>query len=45
MHIPIAKINNQKLSKGNGDKLNTNNLSLILIESLKFLKQKIQKGI
>jgi len=45
MHIPIALINNRKLSKGNGDKLNSNNLSLILIEGLKFLRQKIQKGI
>ena len=45
MHVPIALINNQKLSKGNGDKLNNNNLSLILIEGLKFLKQKIQKDI
>ena len=45
MHIPIALINNRKLSKGNGDKLNSNNLSLILIEGLKFLRQKIQKNI
>ena len=45
MHIPIALINNRKLSKGNGDKLNSNNLSLILIEGLKFLGQKIQKNI
>jgi glutamyl-Q tRNA(Asp) synthetase len=45
MHVPIAIINNQKLSKGNGDKLNSNNLSLILVEGLKFLKQKIQKDI
>ncbi len=45
MHIPLARINNQKLSKGNGDKLNTNNKALILIECLKFLKQKIQNGI
>ena len=42
-HIPIATINNRKLSKGNGDKLNINNFSLILIEGLKFLKQKIKK--
>tara|TARA_B110000003_G_scaffold81847_2_gene83566 strand:+ start:7727 stop:8653 length:927 start_codon:yes stop_codon:yes gene_type:complete len=45
MHIPIALINNQKLSKGNGDKLKSNNLSLILIEGLKFLKQKIPNNI
>ena len=44
-HIPIATINNQKLSKGNGDKLTTSNISSILIEALKFLKQKIQKNI
>jgi len=43
MHIPVASINNRKLSKGNGDKLNTKNWSLVLIEGLKFLKQKIQK--
>ena len=45
MHVPIALINNLKLSKGNGDKLNSNNLSLILIEGLKFLKQKTQKDL
>ncbi len=45
MHVPIALINNRKLSKGNGDKLNSHNLSLILVEGLKFLKQKIQKDI
>ena len=45
MHIPIATINNQKLSKSNGDKLNNNNFSLILIEGLKFLKQKVKKNI
>ena len=45
MHIPIATINNRKLSKGNGDKVNNNNFSLILIEGLKFLKQKIEKDI
>lgn len=45
MHIPIALINNRKLSKGNGDKLNNNNFSLILVEGLKFLKQKIKKDI
>jgi len=45
MHIPIATINNRKLSKGNGDKLNNNNFSLILVEGLKFLKQKIKKDI
>ena len=45
MHIPIATINNQKLSKGSGDKVNVNNFSLILIEGLKFLKQKIEKNI
>ncbi len=45
MHIPIALIDNRKLSKGNGDKLNSHNLSLILVEGLKFLKQKIQKDI
>ena len=45
MHVPIALINNRKLSKGNGDKLNSNNLSAILVEGLKFLKQKIQKNI
>jgi len=45
MHIPIATINNQKLSKSNGDKLIDNNFSLILIEGLKFLKQKIKKDI
>jgi len=45
MHVPIALINNRKLSKGNGDKLNSNNLSVILVEGLKFLKQKIQKDI
>ncbi len=43
MHIPVASINNRKLSKGNGDKINTKNWSLVLIEGLKFLKQKIQK--
>ena len=43
MHIPIATINNRKLSKGNGDKLNNSNFSLILIEGLKFLRQKIKK--
>ena len=45
MHIPIATINNRKLSKGNGDKVNNNNFSLVLIEGLKFLKQKIEKNI
>ena len=45
MHIPIATINNQKLSKSNGNKLNNNNSSLILIEGLNFLKQKIKRGI
>jgi len=45
MHIPIATKNNRKLSKGNGDKLETNDFSLILIEALKFLQQKIQKDI
>ena len=44
MHIPIATINNKKISKGNGDKLNTNDWSLIIIEGLKFLKQNIQKN-
>ena len=44
-HIPIAIINNQKLSKSNGDKLNNDNFSLILIEGLKFLKQKVKKNI
>ena len=43
MHIPIALINNRKLSKGNGDKLNNNNFSLMIIEGLKFLKQEIKK--
>ena len=45
MHIPIATINNRKLSKSNGDKVNNNNFSLVLIEGLKFLKQKIEKNI
>ena len=44
MHIPIATIKNKKISKGNGDKLNTNDWSLIIIEGLKFLKQNIQKN-
>ena len=43
MHRPIATINNRKLSKGNGDKLNNSNFSSILIEGLKFLRQKIKK--
>jgi glutamyl-Q tRNA(Asp) synthetase len=43
-HIPIATLNYQKLSKGNGDKLKTVNLSSILIEGLKFLNQKIHKN-
>ena len=38
-----STVNNRKLSKGNGDKINTKNWSLVLIEGLKFLKQKIQK--
>ena len=45
MHIPIATINNRKLSKGNGNKLKTNDFSLILIEALKFLQQKIPDDI
>ena len=45
MHIPIATVDYKKLSKGNGDKLKTHNISSILIEGLKFLNQKIKKNI
>ena len=44
-HIPIATLNHKKLSKGSGDKLKALNTSLILIEGLRFLNQKIEKSI
>jgi len=44
MHIPIITLNHQKLSKSNGDKLQTLNASSILIEGLRFLNQKIDKS-